>query len=498
MRVARAGLRHLVAAAALAATGLSAAQTAPVLSGTFVQLNAQLAALGPAGWAAELTLMQAIGFNTVIVQYSRYGDTTYFPSTAQVGGPPPAAAALPPDESVARLAWTAPAGASARYLRLTVTPASREWTMIPELRVLSGGSNVAAGLGYELTPAPAGTYLDPDAGHGGKLTDGLANFAWADMVGWQNPGEQIVITLDLGAPTPLEGVELDFMRSDVSGVELPAGFAVEVSADGQHFLGLGTPAGWSDDEATRASSTRDPIGELLGAAEELGFEVWLGLSLDPTYWQGAFDAAASAAANTDLMLRLEELYGASPALVGYYLPEEIDDRSFVSQTAHAAMTSYLSAMVDAAHDQVGRPVMVAPYFGMNPDAAAYAAWWDATLATAKLDVIAMQDGVGTKRTTAMQGAPMYEALKAVADRHGVALWSDLEVFEQTHGWPVDDLGWQATSANMTTVRQQLELEAPYVSKFVVFDFTNHMSPRLGGPAARLYADYQAYLAEREP
>src|SRR5690606_20803150 len=139
-----------------------------------------------------------------------------------------AADALPPTETLGTLAWAAPATATARYLRITVEPNSREWTMIPEVRVLSGGENVASGLGYALQPAPAGNYLDPDAATGGKLTDGFANFAWADMVGWQLPGERIVIDMDLGAPTPVDAVEVDFMRSDISGVELPASIAIAV------------------------------------------------------------------------------------------------------------------------------------------------------------------------------------------------------------------------------------------------------------------------------
>ena len=213
--------------------------------------------------------------------------------------------------------------------------------------------------------------------------------------------------------------------------------------------------------------------------------VWLGLSLDPNYWQGVFDPAASAAANTALMLELEALYGDSPALAGYYLPEEIDDRSFVSATAHEAMIQYLAAMVAAAHDQVGRPVMVAPYFGMAPNGETYAAWWDTTLARAPVDVIAMQDGVGTRRTTAAEGVPVYAALAPVAAKHNVALWSDLEVFEQTHSGPRRPClagPARAYRDGSGTVGPR----GPYVAKFVTF-VSPTTCPRLGGLAASFTA-----------
>jgi hypothetical protein len=46
------------------------------------------------------------------------------------------------------------------------------------------------------------------------------------------------------------------------------------------------------------------------------------------------------------------------------------------------------------------------------------------------------------------------------------------------------------------VKHQLALEAPWVEKIVVFDFTHYMSPRLGGAAEALYRGYETYLRER--
>ncbi|MBX3142606.1 MAG: DUF4434 domain-containing protein [Trueperaceae bacterium] len=500
-------VRALLACGALSAltvfgttSAQSTAGTEPVLTGSFVQLNGQLLAMSPEQWVQELGHMRAIGMDTVILQYSRYGTTTYFPSATQVQEAPSAdetRVQASPDESIGTLKWTAPSDVTTRYLRIEVRPNSREWTMVPEVRVFAGGENVALGKGYSLTPAPAGNYLDPSAASGGKLTDGFANFAWSDMVGWQNPGERVLITFDLGAEFLVEAVEVDFMRSEVSAVQLPESVGVGASVDGATYVTVGSAA-WGERPVEAETEVRDPIANLIAAAEHHDMQVWLGLSLDPNYWQGVFDPAVSSEANIALMLELEERYGSSPAVVGYYLPEEIEDRSFNTERAHEAMILYLAAMVEAAHGQVGKPVMVAPYFGMNPDGDFYAAWWDKTLARAPVDVIAMQDGVGTRRTTAAQGVPVYRALQPVAAKHGVALWSDLEVFEQTHGWPVNDLAWQARPATIESVIEQLQLEAPFVEKFVVFDFTHYMSPRLGAAASQLYRGYQAYLEGLSP
>lgn len=471
--------------------GFAAAQTEPVLSGTFIQLNGALTGLSQEAWLEELGHMKALGFDTLIIQYSRYGGDSYYRDEDTV----PGEAGLPANESIGTMEWQAPEGFETKHLRLTVLPASREWTMIPEVRVLADGSNIAAGLPYRLSPAPAGDYTDPGAHEGGKLTDGAANFAWADMVGWQNPGDRIVIDLELPEATAIQAVEADFMRSDTSAVELPAGFTVSASPDGSAWEQAGPQADWA--AAAGEDAPRDPIGNVLAAAEQERLSVWLGLALDPDYWSGRFDPDASAAENSELLLELERLYGDSPALSGWYLPEEIDDRSFVTPLTREAMFSYLEMMTETAHSETGRPVMVAPYFGMNPQPKEIAAWWDAALDRAAIDVIAMQDGVGTRRTTVEEGVPVYRELAAVTARHGTELWSDLEIFEQIHGWPVDERAFAAVPARIETVTSQLEQEAPFVSKFVSFDFTHHMSPRLGGEAERLYREYSDWLKERE-
>ena len=465
------------------------AQTEPVISGTFVQLNNQLAALGSEGWRQELAFMHDIGIDTLIVQYSRYGETSYFPTGEPANTSP---APLPPNESLAELSWQPSASTSVEHLRLTVEPNSREWTMIAEVRVWVAGENVARGLGYRLVPAVDPRDPDPAAATGGTLTDGRANFAWADMVGWANPGDRIVVDLDLGASRMVERVDVVFMRSDVSAVELPARMLVASVDSPSSPRALGS-AGWGVVETV----AHEPLRDILNAAGEFGMQVFLGLGLDPAFWSGAFDPDASAEKNVALMLRLEDLYGDSPALVGWYLPEEIDDRRFVASDVHEAAMRYLERVAGAAHERTGRLVMVAPYFGMTPDGPAYAAWWDATLARAPIDVIALQDGVGTRRTTTEEGVSVFAALAEVAERRGVALWSDLEVFEQIHGWPVDTGAWQARPADIDRVKHQLRLEAPHVAKIVVFDFVHYMSPRLGGDAEALYRGYQAYLAERE-
>jgi len=238
------------------------------------------------------------------------------------------------------------------------------------------------------------------------------------------------------------------------------------------------------------SEARDTIGAILTAADALSMRVYLGLSLDPAVRTGTLDPGREAELNQGVLGALHRLYGARPSLAGWYLPEELDDRSFQSADATMAVKTYLSRMSGFAHDTMGLPVMVSPYFGMKPNPAAYARWWDDVLAGAKIDIVALQDGVGTHRTTVAESAGVFAALAPVFSRHGVSFWANIEVFDQTHGWPVDNGSWSADTASMERVRAQIQRETPWVEKSIIFDFPHYMSPRL---QRSLYQKYKQLL-----
>jgi hypothetical protein len=104
----------------------------------------------------------------------------------------------------------------------------------------------------------------------------------------------------------------------------------------------------------------------------------------------------------------------------------------------------------------------------------------------------MQDGVGTHRTTAEESALVYAALAPVCKKHGARLWADVEIFDQTHGSPVDDKGWSAKAAPLDRVLKQADLASPYVEKTIIFEYLHYMSPRLKQP---LYKQYRGTLPE---
>lgn len=451
------------------------------ITGAFVQLNDGLAKYDRAEWKSELELMRDIGIDTVIIQYSAYGDRFYYPSKYIKSDD------VAPDESIAELVWKGSARTS--FVKVIIEPTSVEWTMIPEVSIKKGEEVVSLNKPYTTNPEPSQKYPA-----NGKLTDGSANYAWGDMVGWQSPERPIEILIDLEGSTVIDSVYVKFMRSEISALQLPQkGFEVFLSNDGKTFMAAGK-ANWSEN---RVEEANDSLGELLKAADELNMDVFLGLALNPAYWSGEFDPKKQSEMNQRILTELFNLYGSRKSLAGWYLPEEIDDRSFSSPSRKDSIKTYLKSMATYAKFLTRKPVMISPYFGINPDGEAYAVWWDNVLSEVKIDIIAMQDGVGTRRTTVEESAAVMKALKPVMDKHGVEFWLNAEVFDQIHGWPVDSGSWQAVPAEYSRVARQLELQSPFVEKVIIFDFPSYMSPGTSVKSEELYLKYKEALSTKE-
>ncbi len=450
-----------------------------MLSGAFFQLGNRLNSMNDSQWQKELQEFKDLGMDTVIVQYSAYNDFYYFPSEydeIEDGSLP--------DESLVEIVWEG--SEKCKSLNIKISKDDEvEWVILPEIQIFSNGKNIASSCEYSISPRPSQSYPDRDK----KLVDGVESFSWSSMIGWQKINS-ISIRFELPEELTVEKVRIPFMRSTVSGVDVPAsGYELSFSADGN---------GFKDFVAVKPvypeSEQRNyPIPLLMDAAEKLGLRVFLGLALDSSYWDGEFSVKDQARYNKNILKELYNLYKDNEALAGWYLPEEIDDRNFQTAERIEDIKYYLGQMTSYAKMLSKKPVMISPYFGINPDGEKYAQFWDDIFSKSKVGIFAMQDGVGTKRTTAEESAEVYKSLKPVMEKYGVEFWANLEVFEQTHGWPVDFEPWASTTASIERVEKQIELMSPYVSKLVIFDYPNYMSPETGSD---LYGEYSKLLKNK--
>lgn len=142
-----------------------------------------------------------------------------------------------------------------QFVKIEFIPSSAEWLMPCEISVFDGElpedyeptekqitenpEVISLGAAYMLVPIPSVSY--PDEGDI-SVTDGLANYSWADMIGFDKPEINPVVIVDLGEIKEIEKVSADFMRSFASAVNMPNSLLIGVSSDGENFeiVGLAT------------------------------------------------------------------------------------------------------------------------------------------------------------------------------------------------------------------------------------------------------------------
>ena len=236
-------------------------------------------------------------------------------------------------------------------------------------------------------------------------------------------------------------------------------------------------------------NTYDAVGTSLAEAKAKGLTVWLGLNWTDDWWsKGASDDVwlnnefnLSKTIAQELWSRYGATYGTT--IAGFYMTMEVDNVNFQTTVLQDRMAAVYKNVADYVHTNTGKPVMIAPFFNASAgqDPAAHAAMWGRILATAPVDIVAVQDGIGVGHATVANIAawlcPLRTAIKTA--RPSTQLWSDLET--NTPGY---------TSAPVSRVIDQLNAEKTCVDKFTTFSFNHYDSPQQGHAAE--FNEWKAY------
>jgi hypothetical protein len=246
----------------------------------------------------------------------------------------------------------------------------------------------------------------------------------------------------------------------------------------------------SDPEAS------DPVRSILSFADAHGLTVFLGTRADDGWWE--WDAAYLARALEDrkeLTRAIHERYGAHRSFGGWYFTEEMSGN--LSPERVVQLRDYFSALSRHVKGLRDQPVGLAPYFSHLTPVESMRSIYGSFLDGAGIDILMLQDGVGARgwdRDLEARIVPFFEMYREVCDRHGVALWSDLESFQRAD--PEREHGFVPTTPDR--LRRQLAAVAPYVERIVTFDFFHYMSPHRGPAQRALYEGYLDYLRALEP
>lgn len=241
---------------------------------------------------------------------------------------------------------------------------------------------------------------------------------------------------------------------------------------------------------------RAPVASLVAAAERLDLTVMIGLWDDPL-WPREHELRHMAPPLGDpvAMVALADICRRSSACVGWYISQEIDEQTWRPRERTAALRAYLARTTQ--HLRALTPdkqIAIAPFFVGVLEPADFAHWWLDVLVPGAVDILILQDGVGTGRATPERAAQYLLATRLALCSRGVHVWAVAELFHQQHGSPIDRRAFSAVPVDPVTLRHTLAIEAVTVERIVAFAVLPYMDPRRGSEARRLHDAYAACRA----
>ncbi|MET7402084.1 DUF4434 domain-containing protein [Dactylosporangium sp. NPDC005572] len=243
------------------------------------------------------------------------------------------------------------------------------------------------------------------------------------------------------------------------------------------------------------STATDIPDRVLSRAESAGVNVFVGLQVSADWWVNYADSTTWLDAEADLAKDLaDELwdnYGAYDSFAGWYLPFEVENLHFQTATQQSNLAAFYADVIGHLHTlSPGKPVAVSPFFNANLagtlNATGWQSMWTSILATAPIDIIALQDGVGAGHATSAQLPAWFTATKnaITASRPATLLYDDVETFlfgaSGLQPMPVKDIVTDMAAVSAS------------VSGYWSFSYDHYQSPL--APFSTFYdATYRNYL-----
>ena len=265
-----------------------------------------------------------------------------------------------------------------------------------------------------------------------------------------------------------------------------------VSHDDVQFHRATWPGG---DPASKESS----IGTILDLARLHDMRVLIGLDHRSVYWQALKGGvqetrsylqeahARSIKLARDMLPQVQD----HAAFAGWYVTEEIDDETWSPGEMRQILLAFLHSMRTQLRALTPEaPLAISGFTNARQDPLAVEAFWGAILDGTEIDILCLQDGIGTGKVRLDQLAIYLPVIANAAQRRQRPFWVVPELFEQVGGPPIDDGRFRAKPASLDRVRRQLQLEAPYGQALIGFSVPEYMSPMGDLDAGRLYTAYR--------
>ncbi len=234
------------------------------------------------------------------------------------------------------------------------------------------------------------------------------------------------------------------------------------------------------------------LERMFAGMEGMTFEVYLGLTHDANYWTVVTGREKTVrdyfllrlARNLKLQAGLLEAFGARPSWKGYYIPDEIDDKTWRGDGHGRLIRQYLRDMATGLKKaDPGRKVAVSAFFRARTAPDVYARTLRGLVADSGVDQVLVQDGCGEADPPFRYLGDYYMALKEGWGEQGPRLECVVEAFRRvatTNGV------FQAEPADEESLRAQFKLAREHFDRVTVFSFLDYADPDLGPGGAAAY------------
>jgi Domain of unknown function (DUF4434) len=241
-----------------------------------------------------------------------------------------------------------------------------------------------------------------------------------------------------------------------------------------------------------------PLSSILDLAARSGIRVWFGLALDSSYWEQIKQPAEML--KPYFRRRVQDLVGflddlnattAGAPFAGWYIPDEIDDRTWLDPVKRAVLKKYLAETVALLKARrPGSKVAISGFSNSFADPDLLGSFWADVIRASGIDLLLFQDGVGEGKVALENVGLYYAALDRAVRGVGAQLGAVVELFSLMPDG-------RRLPAGVGRIRGQIAAANRLTSfPVVAFSVPDYMSHLAGRQAGDLLSDFLSQKACR--
>ena len=250
--------------------------------------------------------------------------------------------------------------------------------------------------------------------------------------------------------------------------------------------------------AGHEAAANTPLAAILDLAARSGIRVWFGLALDSSYWEEI--KQSSELLRPYFRRRVQDLVGflddlnattAGAPFAGWYIPDEIDDRTWLDPGKRAVLKKYLAETVALLKARrPGSKVAISGFSNSFADPDLLASFWADVIRASGIDLLLFQDGVGEGKVALENIGLYYATLDRAVRGVGAQLGAVVELFSLMPDG-------RRLPAGVGRIRGQIAAANRLTSfPVVAFSVPDYMSHLAGRQAGDLLSDFLSQKACR--